>query len=176
MDAKKHALIDRILRVDHAGESGARRIYEGQLYVLGDKAGSAEIKEMYEQERHHYETMSRLVRERRARPTLLLPLWDVAGFVLGAATAALGKEAAMACTEAVETEIGNHYNAQLRELLEVAPEDEELRRILTEFRDDELEHLDKAMEEGAAQAPAHDVMVRVIRAGCKAAIYVAERV
>ena len=110
-------MLDRMLRVDHAGEYGADRIYAGQLAVLGKTPVGETIQHMWEQEKVHLATFNRLLPEHRARPTLLLPLWNVAGFALGAGTALLGKEAAMACTVAVEASITEHYNDQIRELV-----------------------------------------------------------
>jgi ubiquinone biosynthesis monooxygenase Coq7 len=126
----------------------------------------------------HLRTLSRLLAERRVRPTALLPLWSVAGFALGAATASLGREAAMACTVAVETVIGEHYNDQIRSTLAAGYGDSEreLTRIFRQHRDEELEHLHTAMEEGAARAPLYSALSAVIRAGCSAAIAVARRV
>jgi ubiquinone biosynthesis monooxygenase Coq7 len=179
---KRRALIDRVLRVDHAGEYGARRIYEGQLAVLKAGQGAEEVRAMYEQELKHLATMERLLLKHRARPTLLAPLWHVGAYALGAATALLGKEAAMACTVAVETEIAQHYNSQLRELMaegETGGSTEdmaELERVISEFRDDELHHLDSALEHGAAAAPGYEPLVGVVRAITRAAVAVAERV
>jgi ubiquinone biosynthesis monooxygenase Coq7 len=174
----KRALLDRVLRVDHAGEYGARRIYEGQLAVLPrDSPEAIEVQRMYEQEKKHLDKMSTLLLRHRARPSLLSPFWHVGGFALGAATALLGKEAAMACTVAVETEIANHYNSQLRELIARGDiELEELQSVLQEFRDDELEHLDSAENHGAAQAPQYELLVGVIRTITRTAVKVAERV
>jgi len=176
-DASKRALIDRILRVDHAGEYGARRIYEGQLAVLGDKseAGKA-VREMYEQEKRHFDVFEKAVVERRVRPTFLTPFWHVGGYVLGAATAMLGKEAAMACTVAVETEISEHYNNQIRTLLEQCPEEKELLKTLQEFRDDESHHKDVSLQHGAEKAPQYDALVTAVRGMTKLAVYIAERV
>ncbi len=173
---KKRALIDKILRVDLAGEYGARRIYEGQLAVMGKGPGSDAVREMYEQELVHLETMEKLVVKHRARPTFLTPLWHVGGFALGAVSALLGKEAAMACTVAVETEIAQHYNDQLRELLAHEGESAELQDVIKRFRDDELHHLDSALEHGAAAAPGYSAMVTAIRAVTRAAVAVAEKV
>ena len=131
---------------------------------------------MYEQELHHYDKMDELLKQHRVRPTLLQPFWHVGGYALGAVTALLGKEAAMACTVAVETEIAKHYNDQLRELHQAAPEEKELLETIAQFRDDELHHLDVGLEEGAAQAPAYDALVGAIRGACRVAIKVAERI
>lgn len=116
-DSERRQLVDRMIRVDHAGEFGADRIYAGQMAVLGKSSVGPIIKHMWEQEKHHLQTFERLVVKHRVRPTLLMPFWNIAGFALGAGTALLGKEGAMACTVAVEEVIGQHYNNQLRELL-----------------------------------------------------------
>jgi ubiquinone biosynthesis monooxygenase Coq7 len=165
--------IDRILRVDLAGEYGARRIYEGQLAVLGARADAAPIRAMYEQEKKHLETFERLLVERRARPSALTPLWHVAGFALGAATAMLGREAAMACTVAVEEVIDEHYAKQAAGLGDREPA---LKATIEEFRQDEVHHRDTGLAEGAAQAPGYPLLTGAIRAGSRLAIWLAERV
>lgn len=168
---------DAMVRVDHAGEFGAVRIYEGQLAVLRGRPGMedtvAQIEHMAAQEDEHLETFDRLVHERGVRPTALAPVWHVAGFALGAATALLGPKAAMACTAAVETEIDNHYAAQLAELED---KDNELKTFVAKFRDDEIEHRDKAIENGAEQAIAYPLLSRAIRLGCRAAIRISEKI
>ncbi|CAG8765270.1 14120_t:CDS:2, partial [Dentiscutata heterogama] len=103
--------------------------------------------EMWDQEKHHLRTFDEMIPRYRVRPTLLRPVWEAAGFILGVSTALMGKEAAMACTEAVETVIGEHYNDQLRDLLHIENVDvEDLKKIIKEFRDDELHHLDTAVD------------------------------
>ena len=165
--------IDRILRVDLAGEYGARRIYEGQLSVLGARADSESIRTMYEQEKAHLATFEKLLVERRARPSALTPLWHVAGFALGAATAMLGREAAMACTVAVEEVIDEHYEKQATALGETEPA---LKATIEEFRRDELHHRDTGLAEGAAQAPGYPLLTGAIKAGSRLAIWLSERV
>ena len=168
--------IARMIRVDQAGEFGATRIYAGQLAVMGDRGpDSAEIAGMAEQEAGHRAKFDALMAERGVRPTLLQPLWDRAGFALGAMTALIGPEAAMACTAAVETEIDDHYSRQLDQLLE-SGEDPELAAMIEEFREDEREHRDAALAAGAERAPAYPLLSAVIRAGCRVAIRVSERV
>ena len=163
--------VSRMIRVDHAGEYGAERIYAGQLAVLGHGDKGDLLRHMMEQETHHKAVFSSLVARRRVRPTALLPLWHVAGFVLGAATAALGTRAAMACTVAVEEAIDEHYAAQAA----VLDEDEaELRQTIEAFRQEELEHRDIGLANEAELAPAYRAMSVVIKAGCKAAIAVSE--
>ena len=165
-DPTARELVERFIRVDHAGEYGAVRIYEGQLAVLGRSDKEPILRHMLEQERHHAATFTKLVARRRVRPTALLPVWHVAGFALGAATALLGHRAAMACTVAVEEAIDEHYQAQ-----EAA-----LRGHVVQFRAEELEHRDIGLEHEAEQAPAYRLMSAVIKAGCKVAIAVSERV
>ena len=162
-----------MLRVDQAGEFGATRIYAGQLAVLGNRHPHArEIRHMAAQEDEHLARFNRMIAERGVRPTVLQPFWHVAGFALGAATALMGPEAAMACTAAVETEIDKHYSDQLETLGE---DDPELRDIISEFRDDEREHHDAAIRAGAERAPAYPLLSAAIRLGCRAAIRLSER-
>jgi ubiquinone biosynthesis monooxygenase Coq7 len=165
--------LERIIRVDHAGEYGAVRIYEGQLAVLKDKEAAASIQHMKEQEEVHREKFEQLITERRVRPTLLTPLWHVAGFALGAGTAMLGKEAAMACTEAVEEVIDEHYLGQLEQLGEREPE---LRGTIEKFRAEEIEHRNHARAEGAAEAPAYELLTTAVKTGSKLAIWLSSRV
>ena len=164
----------RMLRVDQAGEYGATRIYAGQLAVMGDRAPhSGEIRHMAEQEMAHRAKFDALIAERGVRPTALQPFWHVAGFALGAATALIGPEAAMACTAAVEEEIDRHYTQQLDELGTAEPE---LAATIAEFRDDERAHRDAALAAGAERAPAYPLLAGAIRLGCRAAIRLAERI
>ncbi|XP_014790276.1 5-demethoxyubiquinone hydroxylase, mitochondrial [Octopus bimaculoides] len=177
MSSCQKNLVDRIIRVDHAGELGADRIYAGQYAVLKKTSVGSLIKEMWEEEKHHRETFEKLMVQHRARPTALLPIWNVAGFVLGAGTALMGKEAAMACTVAVEDVIGHHYNAQIRDLVEDDPvKHEELLKIIKKFRDDELHHYETGLEHDAEQAPFYKTLTEVIKVGCKGAIWLSERI
>ncbi|XP_067672648.1 5-demethoxyubiquinone hydroxylase, mitochondrial-like [Haliotis asinina] len=174
---RRKAMLDRIIRVDHAGELGADRIYAGQLAVLGKTAVGPVIKEMWEQEKEHLATFEKLMKEHRGRPTVLLPIWNVAGFVLGASTALLGKEGAMACTVAVEDVIGDHYNSQIRELMSDDPEaNKELLKTITKFRDEELHHHDTGLEHDAEKAPFYSALTQVIKVGCRGAIWISERI
>ncbi|KAJ3332099.1 ubiquinone biosynthesis monooxygenase Coq7 [Blyttiomyces sp. JEL0837] len=171
--------IHAMLRVDHAGELGADAIYRGQLAVLKSdaKVGSV-IQHMWDQERKHLEVMNKLVSQNRVRPTALMPFWNVAGFALGFSTALLGKEAAMACTEAVEDVINEHYNDQIRELLKIEGDEEvsKLREVIREFRDDEMGHMNTAIDYDAKQAPLYTPLTGAIKQVCKTAIWVASRV
>ncbi len=163
-----------MIRVDHAGEYGATRIYAGQLAVMGDRHPYAgEIRRMAAQEARHLDTFNRLIPERGVRPTLLHPLWNVAGYALGAATALIGPRAAMACTAAVETEIDRHYEAQRRAL---AGTDAELEETIAEFQAEEVEHRESALAHGAEQTPGYPLLSAIIRAGCRAAIRISERI
>jgi ubiquinone biosynthesis monooxygenase Coq7 len=168
--------LHRMIRVDQAGEFGATRIYEGQLAVMGDRGPhSAEISEMAEQEEGHRAKFDALMAERGVRPTILRPFWSAAGYALGAGTALIGPEAAMACTAAVEEEIDKHYSEQLDRLNE-AEADPELAAMIEEFREDEREHRDAALAAGAERAPAYPLLAGAIRLGCRAAIKLAERI
>ena len=163
----------RMLRVNQAGEYGATRIYAGQLAVMGDRAPhAAAISAMAGQEAGHRARFDALIVKRGVRPTALQPLWSVAGYALGAATALIGPEAAMACTAAVETEIDRHYSAQLDEL---GDDDPELSAMIAEFRDDEREHHATALAAGAERAPAYPLLSGAIRLGCRMAIRLSER-
>ena len=165
-----------MIRVDQAGEYGATRIYAGQLAVMGDRAPhSGEIRAMAEQEHDHLRAFDALVAARRVRPTALQPLWSVAGYALGAATALIGPEAAMACTAAVEEEIDRHYTRQL-ESLENDGDDPELAGMIDRFREDERAHRDAALAAGAERAPAYPLLSATIRLGCRAAIRLSEKI
>jgi ubiquinone biosynthesis monooxygenase Coq7 len=163
-----------MLRVNQAGEYGATRIYAGQLAVLGRGSAAAhQIARMATQEERHLERFDRMMADRRVRPTALQPLWNVAGFALGAATALMSEKAAMACTDAVETEIDRHYGEQLEEL---GASDPELAADIAEFRAEELEHRSIAREHGAQEAIAYPVLSAAIRAGCRMAIELSKRI
>lgn len=167
-------VIESMIRVDQAGEFGATRIYAGQRAVMGDRApGAAAIAGMAAQEEEHLAWFNTEMAKRGVRPTLLQPFWHVAGFGLGAATAMLGPEAAMACTAAIETEIDKHYQDQLEELGAHEPE---LAAKIAQFRDEEVEHRDHALAAGAERAPAYPLLSGFIRLGCKAAIALSKRV
>jgi len=163
-----------MLRVDQAGEFGATRIYAGQLAVLPRNSAAAKlVARMADQEKRHLERFDALMSERRVRPTVLQPVWNVAGFALGAATALLSDKAAMACTEAVETEIDLHYSKQLEDL---GDDDPELAADIEKFRAEELEHRDTARAAGAAQAPGYPLLTFGIRAACRVAIGLSKRI
>ena len=163
-----------MIRVDQAGEYGAARIYAGQLAVMGERHPHARlIRHMAQQERRHLDTFDRLLVERRVRPTLLAPLWHVAGYALGAATALVGPRAAMACTAAVEAEIDRHYGKQLEQL---GDRDPELAAHIVDFRADENAHRETALANEAEKAPGWPLLDALIRAGCRLAIAVSSRI
>ncbi len=172
-DKTRREVLDEVLRVNHAGELGAQQIYRGQLAILGKSETGPILQEMLEQEQGHLAKFEELITQHQTRPTALLPFWRAAGFALGAGTALLGKEAAMACTVAVETVIAEHYQSQIDTLDET---DSELKATLTQFRAEELEHHDIGLEEGAEQSPLYGLLSEVVQAGCRAAIAVAKKV
>ncbi|KAH7915967.1 COQ7-domain-containing protein [Hygrophoropsis aurantiaca] len=172
-------ILDTALRVDHAGEIAANWIYHGQMAVLGrDPMVAPLIQEMWDQEKRHLVVMDKLQVQHRIRPTMLSDVAKAAGFALGAATALMGKEAAMACTEAVETVIGEHYDDQLKDFESLPsshPSITLLKDVIRELRDDELEHLDTAVEQHSQRAPAHALLSSVVGGGCKMAIELCKR-
>lgn len=169
--------LEEMIRVDHAGEYGAVQIYRGQRAVfdrIEAKAHTARIiGDMEAGEAEHLKTFDRILAERRVRPTLLAPVWRVAGFSLGAVTALMGEQAAHACTEAVEEVIGGHYAEQLDALGESEPE---LTATIERFRDDELAHKQTAIEQGAREAPGYELLSAIVRFGCRAAIRISEKI
>jgi ubiquinone biosynthesis monooxygenase Coq7 len=169
--------VDAMIRVDHAGEFGALQIYKGQLAVLeriqSERESVQAIRRMAEQEQNHFAAFDRMVRDRGVRPTALEPLWRVAGFALGAATALMGEKAAMACTVAVEEVIDAHYKRQVANVPETEPD---LKQVLAEFREDELEHRAMALEHGASETPGYGLLTSAIRACCRTAIALSEKI
>jgi 3-demethoxyubiquinol 3-hydroxylase len=184
LSSKDSKALSSMLRVDHAGELAAFQIYSGQLFVLSRTHPDLVplIQEMQDQEAHHLSTFDNLIATHRVRPTVMSPIWRVAGWGLGAVTAAMGKEAAMACTSAVETVIGGHYDDQVRNLMEMEkkyPEGGELNKLtstVSQFRDDELEHRDIAIERDAEKATGYPILEKVIGGGCRAGIWISERI
>lgn len=166
-----------MIRVDHAGEFGAVQIYRGQRAVFerieGKQHAARLIAHMEAGEQEHLATFDRLVAERRVRPTIMAPIWRVAGFGLGAATALLGEKAAHACTEAVEEVIEEHYGRQSTVLTGV---DSELKSVVDKFREDEIAHRDTAIDQGAREAPGYPVLSAIIKFGCRAAIRISEKI
>jgi ubiquinone biosynthesis monooxygenase Coq7 len=172
-DPDKDVLVESMIRVNQAGEYGAMRIYAGQLAVLRHGAAAEKIKEMAAQEREHLDAFNTLAAERRVRPTALEPLWHLAGFALGAATALMGEKAAMACTVAVEEVIEQHYADQAAKLGE---DEAPLRETIEKFRADELGHRDTAVEHHAREAPGYELLSSAIKAGSRLAIWLSTRV
>jgi len=170
----KKKLIDEIIRVDHAGEYGATKIYAGQIAVFGknSKIGKT-IQYMADQEQEHIQTFDKLIIKKRVRPTILMPVWNVAGFMLGVTTALMGKKAAMACTVAVEDVIGKHYEEQVKQLGKKEPD---LKKIIIKFRNDELEHHDIGIEHDAEQTTGYNILSKFIKTGCRAAIAISKKI
>jgi 3-demethoxyubiquinol 3-hydroxylase len=172
-DPSPEAEVARIIRVNHAGEYGAVRIYDGQLAVTGRGRARDEIRRMAEQEKQHVAEFERLIRARRVRPTVLQPLWHLTGFALGAATALLGARAAMACTVGVEEVIDEHYRAQAERLGDVEPA---LRERILAFREDELRHRDEALAYGASDSLGFELVSAVAGTGSRLAIWLSTRI
>ncbi|MDD9798745.1 MAG: demethoxyubiquinone hydroxylase family protein [Alphaproteobacteria bacterium] len=168
-----------MIRVDHAGEYGAVKIYQGQAAIFdivkSKRKTAALIRDMAEQEEAHLEIFDDLLRQRKIRPTALAPVWDIAGFTLGAATALMGEKAAMACTAAVEEVIDEHYASQIEELAATDSEPE-LQATLAQCRADEAAHHRTAIEEGAEQAFGYPILRASIKAGCQLAIKLSEKI
>ena len=172
-DVPAEEMIERFVRVDHAGEYGAVRICEGQLAILGKSPSGDTIRGMIAKEREHLAKFDELIGARRVRPTALLPIWHVAGYALGAATAMMGERAAMACTAAVEEAIDAHYADQAERL---GDDEAELRETIRLYREDEIEHRDAAIEHGAEQAPGYEALSAAIKTGSRIAIWLSERI
>jgi ubiquinone biosynthesis monooxygenase Coq7 len=174
---KTNPRIAEMLRVDHAGEYAAVAIYKGQQAVFARNAKTqkiaAQLREMEEEEQKHLAAFDDMLVARKVRPTVMNPLWNAAGYGLGVVTALMGEKAAHACTEAVETVIEQHYGAQVEE---ISIEEPELAATFAEFREDELRHRDTAIEEGAHDAKGYQVLSTVIKAGCRVAIKVSEKI
>lgn len=165
--------IDEVIRVDHAGEYGAQRIYAGQLAILGKQPVGPTIQHMADQETAHLQRFTELMQQRGARPTVLMPLWHVLGFAMGAGTALMGEKAAMACTVAVERVIAEHYAEQEQAL----PDSEsELKTTIHTFREEELEHHDIGLHHGAEQTPFYDALSMAIAGATRAAIWLSKRI
>ena len=171
--------LEQMIRVDHAGEHGAVKIYQGQAAVFGASPKTAHaaelVRDMAAQEQSHMDHFDALIVKQKIRPTLMAPLWDLAGFALGAGTALLGEKAAMACTAAVEEVIDDHYSDQIDELKKHNIEPALVKK-LEKFRAEEAEHRHTAIENGAEQAPFYRLMSKAIKAGCKTAIKVSEKI
>ena len=170
-------ILEEILRVDHAGERGAIKIYEGQLLALKtfkqDENLKKQIEEMKEHEKEHYEFFDKEIQKRNIKPTKLLPLWDLLGVTLGFGTAMLGKKAAMLCTASVEEVIGDHYKNQTYKLED---DEKELKNKIIKFRDDELKHKDIAYEGGATKDGCYGLLDKVIKTSSRIAIKISEKI
>ncbi|EDO17313.1 hypothetical protein Kpol_1062p21 [Vanderwaltozyma polyspora DSM 70294] len=189
MDEAQRAYLDRVIRVDQAGELGANYIYAGQIFILSEKHPNLKpiLNHMWEQEIHHHNTFNTLQLKHRVRPSLITPFWKAGAFIMGSGTAFISPEAAMACTEAVETVIGGHYNEQLRCLNNQydlkrtdgsegqSDEVKSLMSVIKQFRDDELEHLDTAIAHDSRKAVPYILLTEGIKAVCRTAIWTAER-
>ena len=172
-DQTKGTVVERMIRVDHAGEYGAVRIYEGQLAVLRGTEYESSIREMAEEEKRHRKGFEKLINERRIRPTVLSPLWHIAGFALGAGTALIGPKAAMACTEAVEEVIDEHYLNQINQL---DKSEKDLKKKISKFRQDEIDHKDIAYNEGATKKGPYLLLDKIIKTGSRIAINISEKI
>ena len=177
MEKTNKKTLEEIIRVDHAGERGAIKIYEGQLLALKTFKQNASLKrkieEMKEHEREHYEYFDKEIKKRNIQPTKLLPLWDLMGVTLGFGTAMLGEKAAMLCTASVEEVIDEHYQNQIDQL---GPEEKELKKKIIKFREDELHHKDIAYEKGATKKGLYSIMDKIIKTGSKLAINISEKI
>lgn len=171
-DISEEQDVERMIRVDHAGEYGALRIYAGQLAVMEPSPERDAIAHMMEQEKRHFTEFETLMRTRKVRPTVLMPVWHAAGFALGAVTALMGKKAALACTVAVESVINDHYVAQRDRL---SPEEGALAETIEEFRVEEVQHHDTAIENGAEQAPLYGMLSQGVKIASKIAIWLSTR-
>ncbi len=172
-DPSPAAMIERFIRVNHAGEAGAKRIYAGQLAILKEGEIAEKIRAMAQQETEHFETFDKIMKERGVRPTLLLPFWHVAGYALGAGTALMGERAAMACTVAVEEVIDGHYAGQHEKL---GDDEKDLKKTIERFRAEEMGHRDMGIDHDAELTPGYCVLYEAIKAGTRAAIWLSERV
>jgi ubiquinone biosynthesis monooxygenase Coq7 len=177
MEKTNKKILEEIIRVDHAGERGAIKIYEGQLLALKtikqDDVLKNKIEEMKEQEKEHLEYFEKEIQKRKIKPTYLLPLWDVMGIVLGFGTAMLGKKATMLCTASVEEVIENHYENQLKK---IGNDEMDLKSKIEKFKNDEVEHKNTAYESGATNKGFYSIMDKVIRTGSKIAINISEKI
>lgn len=174
---QRQKLIEKVLRVDHAGELGADRIYAGQMAVLSGNPISSVIKRMWDEEKEHLQIVERLIAKHDVPSTIFAPVFSVVAFALGATTALIGKEAAMACTVAVEELISQHYNNQIKELIEDDPHVHgELLKILSRLRDEEMEHHDTGVANDGTKVQGYDALKWIIQSGCKGAIWLSERI
>lgn len=167
--------LDSMIRVDHAGEYGATRIYKGQIDACRNAEDKALLKHMYRQEQVHLDFFEQQMKMRKTRPTLLLPLWHIGGYAMGFITSLMGKKSAMLCTQSVEEVIGKHYEEQIK-ILQNNEEEHELKAKIEQFKTEELEHMGIAVEHGSRRAPAYQLSYQVIRSICKGAINLSKRI
>uniref|UniRef100_A0A915BZP9 5-demethoxyubiquinone hydroxylase, mitochondrial n=1 Tax=Parascaris univalens TaxID=6257 RepID=A0A915BZP9_PARUN len=173
----RQKLIEKVVRVDHAGELGADRIYAGQMAILSNTPLSSVVRRMWDEEREHLRAMERLLSKYNVPHSRFTPLFSAAGFALGAGTALLGSKPAMACTIVVEEMITRHYNNQIKELVDDDPEThKDLLELLKRLRDEEAEHHQVGIDHDGLEAPAYDAFKWIIQSGCRAAIWLAERI
>jgi len=177
-DVVRRKMVEKIIRVDHAGELGASYIYKGQMSVLRNHPRAAPlIQEMWDHEREHLKKFEELLITYNVKPTIFVPLWKAAGFTLGAGCAMLGEAGAMACTVAVEDLVTKHYDDQVKEMVEHNPSlDTELITVIKKFRDDEQNHLDIGLAHGAENAPLYSLLTILINFGCRNAIRISEKI
>ena len=177
MQKTNQKILEEIIRVDHAGERGAIKIYEGQLLALKtikqDNNLKDKIEEMKEHEKEHLEYFEKEIQRRKIKPTYLLPLWDVMGVALGFGTALLGKKATMLCTASVEEVIEEHYQNQLKKL---GNDEIDLKNKIEKFKGDEINHKNIAYESGATNKGLYSIMDKIIRTGSKIAITISEKI
>jgi ubiquinone biosynthesis monooxygenase Coq7 len=177
MEKTNRKTLEEIIRVDHAGERGAIKIYEGQLLALKtikqDEALKDKIEEMKEQEKEHLQYFEKEIQKRKIKPTYLLPLWDVMGVALGFGTVLLGKKAAMLCTASVEEVIENHYQNQIKK---IGNDEIDLKAKIEKFKGDEVNHKNIAYETGATNKGLYSVMDKVIKTGSRIAITISEKI
>ena len=177
MEKTDKKILEEIIRVDHAGERGAIKIYEGQLLALKtikqDKILQEKIEEMKEHEKEHLKYFEKEIQKRKIKPTYLLPLWDLMGVTLGFGSALLGKKAAMLCTASVEEVIENHYENQLKKIGE---DEKDLKTKIKKFKGDEINHKNTAYESGATKNGLYSIMDKIIKTGSKIAITISEKI
>ena len=177
MEKTDKKILEEIIRVDHAGERGAIKIYEGQLLALNtikqDEKLKTIIEEMKEHEKVHLQYFEKEIQKRKMKPTYLLPLWDLAGIALGFGTALLGKKAAMLCTASVEEVIEDHYQNQLKK---IGDDEKDLKKKIEKFKGEEINHKNIAYETGATKKGIYSIMDKVIKTGSKIAITISEKI
>ena len=177
MEKTDKKTLEEIIRVDHAGERGAIKIYEGQLLALKtikqDEILKGRIEEMKEQEKEHFQYFEKEIQKRKIKPTSLLPLWDVMSVALGFSSALLGKKATMLCTASVEEVIGEHYQNQIKKLRN---DEKDLRKKIEKFREDEIHHKNIAYESGSTNKGIYSIMDKIIKTGSRIAITISEKI